>query len=410
MLDSHLAQAAALLIAQQRHPENDDVNRETPPLHHYARRVSFQVWHDEQLVLRSVTAPADSPMAPFAQGFQDVELRGEQWRVFATRGAERDVRVYVAERADARYEILWGMTRALVAPSLVALPLLASLVAFALWRGLAPLRGLGALLSGRAPEAIEPVTIAPRSRELQSLVHALNGLLGRIAKLLQAERRFTADAAHELRTPLAAVRAQAQVALAATDEASRRHALLGTLEGCDRASHLVDQLLLLSRLDHQGPQTSSPLDLAVLARRVLAELASRAVAKDQTIELDAPDHWLVNGNEVLLGALLRNLVDNAVRYSPSGARVRVRIDKDAITVDDSGPGLEPSFRARLGERFARATGTGGSGSGLGWSIVRQIADAHGLQVRAEPSPLGGLRAVVQGFDDHSRDCGARSSR
>jgi two-component system sensor histidine kinase QseC len=397
LLDSHLAQAAALLIAQRVHPDDDDVDRDTPPLHRYARRVAFQVWHGDAMVLRSATAPADGPMAPTAKGFQDVILEGERWRVFATVAGERDDRVYVGERASAREDILWAITRGVLGPLIIALPVLAGLAGWAVWRGLAPLRRLGAQVSGRAAEALEPLALPSAGRELQALVGALNALLGRVARLLQAERRFTADAAHELRTPLAALRAQAQVALAAEDDASRRLALKGTLEGCDRATRLVDQLLLLARLENQAQATKGSTDLAVVGRAVLAELAPRALDKRQTLELDAPAHLRVEGNESLLAALLRNLVDNALRYGPTEARIEVRIEPHRITVDDSGPGMDAAGRARLGERFFRQAGHDESGSGLGWSIVRRIADVHGLAVRTEPSPLGGLRVVVDGL-------------
>ncbi|HET9642189.1 MAG TPA: ATP-binding protein [Burkholderiaceae bacterium] len=400
LLDSHLAQAAALLIAQQSHPQDDDVDREVAPLHRYARRVSFQVWHRGALALRSANAPADGPMAPSSQGFQEVMLHGERWRVFATEGRERDVRVYVGERADARDHILRAVTRGVLGPLFIALPLLGGLVAWAVWGGLDPLRKLSALLARRSPQALDAVSLSSPGRELQALVDALNTLLGRIANLLQAERRFTSDAAHELRTPLAALKAQAQVALAAEDDASRRHALRCTLEACDRASHLVDQLLLLSRVENQIEGTTVATDLTILSRKVLADLAPYAIDKRQTLELDAPPRCPVSGNETLLGALLRNLVDNALRYSPPGARIHVRVDGDSITVDDTGPGIDAASRARLGERFFRVAGTGEIGSGLGWSIVRRIADAHRLVVRAEPSPLGGLRVVVDGFDPH----------
>ena len=397
LLDSHLAQAASLLVAQQLHPEDDDVERDVVPLHRYAHRVSFQVWHAGELVLRTPTAPADRPMAPEPQGFQDVVLQGDRWRVFVVSGGEQAVRVYVGERARARDEIVWAVTSGVLGPMLIALPLLGGLVAWAVWRGLGPLRELGHMLSHRTPQTLDPVALASPARELQAPMDALNALLGRIQDLLHAERRFTADAAHELRTPLAALRAQAQVALAAEDDASRRHALRGTLEGCDRVSHLVEQLLLLSRLENQAQETSESTDLAILGRKVLADLAPHAIEKRQTLELDAPPRCVARGNEMLLGALLRNLVDNAIRYSPRGSRIHVRVDQDSLTVDDSGPGMDAEARARLGERFFRVAGSGESGSGLGWSIVRRIADAHGLQVSATPSPLGGLRVAVTGF-------------
>ncbi|HEY9023770.1 MAG TPA: ATP-binding protein, partial [Burkholderiaceae bacterium] len=207
---------------------------------------------------------------------------------------------------------------------------------------------------------------------------------------------FTADAAHELRTPIAAIRAQAQAALTVADAAARRHALRSTLEACDRAARLVDQLLLLARIDSGIPPEFERLDLAELARQVLAEATPEALVKGQRLELEAPGPHPMRGSTDLLRALIRNLVDNAVRYSPGGARVRVTLAREpghaVLVVEDSGPGLAEAERSRLGDRFFRGGQSQASGSGLGWSIVRRIAELHGADVAIGRSPeLGGLQ-------------------
>jgi two-component system sensor histidine kinase QseC len=228
----------------------------------------------------------------------------------------------------------------------------------------------------------------------------LNGLFGRIAALLESERRFTADAAHELRTPIAAIRAQAQVALGEGDDALRAHALRSTLEGCDRATRLVEQLLTLSRLEADASVAVAPVDLAALACRVAAEVAPRALARQQQLDLQADGPVVLPGNETLLAVLLRNLIDNAVRYSPPGATVSVHVGGSSLLqVDDSGPGLAEADLARLGERFFRVPGQDAPGSGLGWSIARRIAAAHGLVLRAGRSAaLGGLSVRLDRAD------------
>jgi len=232
------------------------------------------------------------------------------------------------------------------------------------------------------------------------MIRSLNGLLARIADLMAGERRFTADAAHELRTPIAGLRAQAQVALDSRDEAERSHALQATLLGCDRASHLVAQLLTLSRLESTAAATLSPLDLGQLTRRIAAELAPVALERGQDLSLEVPGPCPLAADEALLGALLRNLIDNALRYSPARAVVRVEIARTAaggllLSVEDSGPGLSTADLGRLGQRFFRVLGSEREGSGLGWSIVLRIARAHGATVRASRGPaLGGLRVEV----------------
>ena len=404
LLDAHLAQAAALLVAQQaRELDEDDGGVDAPVLHRYAPKVAFQVFHEGVLALRSAQAPS-LPMIErgvrIEGGFRTVRIDGQAWRVFATRGAQRDVEVYVGERIDSRAAILWAVARSTLWPMLLALPLLGLALWWVVRRGTAPLRRLGATLAARPASALQPLTLDGTPAEMMPMVDALNGLFERIAELLDTERRFTADAAHELRTPIAAIRAQAQVALGEPEAAARRHALQATIEGCDRASHLVDQLLTLARLEAEQAPPLQRIDLAALARRVVADIAPQALGRRQHLSLEAAAPRVVAGDETLLAVLLRNLIDNAVRYSPPGATVQVRLTEDegavALDVDDSGPGLGEGELQRLGERFFRGPASDATGSGLGWSIARRIAACHRATLTAQRSPaLGGLRVRVR---------------
>lgn len=409
LLDGHLAQAAALLIAQQGHPGEDDGDEDTvaddaPVLHRYAPRVAFQVWHEGRLVLHSANAPAE-PLAPMADGpaglgFSTQQHGGAPWRVFAAQGGERDILAFVGERMDARDSILAAVIRGLAGPLLVGLPLLALSAWLAVRGGLAPLRRLATALQQREPDATSPIALPAPPRELQAVTAALNALFARIGRLLDSERRLTADAAHELRTPIAAIAAQAQVALAADDDGTRRHALEGLRAGCDRAARLVEQMLTLARLEQGGAPPPQPVDLPVLARRIIGDALPLAQAKGQSVELEAPGHGVVHTDETLLGVLLRNLVDNALRYAPAGAQVLVSLQVPAtgawrLSVEDSGPGMSDAELAHLGERFFRVPGNDAPGSGLGWSIVRRIAQVLALEVRAGRAPsLGGLAVTL----------------
>lgn len=407
LLDGHLAQAAALLVVQQAQPPDDDAPAlDAPTLHRYAPRVAFQVFHEGQLVLRSAQAPLApmaGPLARFRTGFRTVRLGQEDWRVYATFGAERDVQVYVAEQMASRAEIGGAVLAGMLKPMALALPLMALALAVVVRRGLAPLRRAGADLAARSPQSLTPLAVdAGTPAELRPMLDALNALFGRIEALMQAERRFTADAAHELRTPIAAIRTQAQVALGATDDAERHHALNATLAGCDRATRLVEQLLTLSRLEAGAPLRTQALDLGALARGVVADAAPAALARRQSIDLRSDDAAVtVQGDPTLLGVLVRNLVDNAVRHSPPGAEVHVAVDRPdgggaRLVVEDSGPGLPEADRARLGERFFRPLGTEAPGSGLGWSIVRRLAQVHGARLAVDRSArLSGLRVEVR---------------
>ncbi len=404
LLDSHLAQAAALLVVQQlREVEDDDRAVDAPSLHRYAPKVAFQIFHDGRLALRSANAPG-APMIElgerFRSGFRTVQIDGTAWRVFAAHGGERDVQVYVGEQVESRLSILWAVLRSTLWPMAVALPLLALAVWWAVYRGVAPLRRLGHTLARRRPQALDPVVVDRAPTEMAPMVDALNGLFERIGALMESERRFTADAAHELRTPIAAIRAQAQVALAEKGDEARRHALSATLEGCDRATRLVEQLLMLSRLEAGTAPATGPVELGALVRRVVAEVAPQALHKGQTIEVDAAASCEVRGDATLLAVLVRNLVDNAIRYCPANATVKIEVAGDdrrpQLKIEDTGPGMTEQDAKRLGERFFRVLGSGQSGSGLGWSIVRRIAAVHGAEVRVGRSrSLGGLEVVVE---------------
>lgn len=400
LMDSHLAQAAAILVVQPLDLEDDAV-ADAPALHKYSARVAFQVFHEGSLVMRSANVGVE-PLSDERRGFATVRHGGDNWRVFATRGAEGDVQVYVGEQVDSRNDIVWAMLRGMLLPMALALPVLAALLWWVVHRTLVPLRTLSRSLGQRAPDALKPVVVPDIPTEMQPLVAELNGLLARIERMVLSERRFTADAAHELRTPIAAIRAQAQVALGAGDDAAQRDlALHTTLAGCDRAAHLVDQLLALARLEAGAAAPSNAVcDLRALAQRVAADLAPAALARGQELELEAQgDSASVCAPAAWLTMLLRNVVDNALRYSPDGARVVVRVsgtpEQVVLDVHDSGPGMASADLQRLGERFFRVLGHSQPGSGLGWSIVRRIADVTGAQVVVQSSAmLGGLQVQV----------------
>jgi two-component system sensor histidine kinase QseC len=354
------------------------------------------------LALRSSNAPAE-PMLVYdseaEEGFRSVTMGGAVWRVFATHGREADTQVFVGEQVESRDAILWAVLRSVLMPMLLALPVLTLAAWWAVRQGVAPMRTLSRTLAQRQPQALQPIAMDDAPSEMAPMLEALNGLFHRIAELMASERRFTADAAHELRTPIAAIRAQAQVALASAEDAERTHALQATLQGCDRAARLVEQLLTLSRLEAGNAPASSCLDLGSVARDVLAGVATLALAKGQTIELESTRPAWVQAEAILLSVLVRNLVDNAIRYSPPGASIAVATQHSAggveLTIDDGGPGLSAPDIEHLGERFFRVIGSGQSGSGLGWSIVRRIAAVVGAEVRVSRSvSLGGLAVRV----------------
>jgi two-component system sensor histidine kinase QseC len=320
--------------------------------------------------------------------------------VFSSRDRRGRVLVQVAEEARARDGIVGSVGGALLVPMLVGLPVLGALIWLALRSGLAPLVTLGRDVARRDPDNLHALDAVAAPREVAPLVTGLNDLFDRLRRSIDLERRFTADAAHELRTPLAAVRAQAEVALAATADGQRSHALRQVVAGCDRAARLVDQMLVLARLDPQRALPGAmPIDLAAVARAVIADIAPSGIARGVDVVLDASPAP-VRGDPSLVAILLRNLVDNALRHAPEGTTVEVGVrpvaDAVELVVADRGPGVPVEERARLGERFHQVPGTITGGSGLGLSIVRRIAELHDATLDfTEPAFGPGLAVRVR---------------
>ena len=381
LLDAHLAQSVSLLLAQTGHELEEIDTEHMPQLHKRARGVAIQIWEDgSALRLRSASAPAQR-MSAEDEGFSDAQIAGKRWRIFSGWDGQRRYLVQVGERYETREEIAANLTRNLLLPLLFALPLLGLLVWLNVARALRPLAALGRQVAGRDPRNLLRLDAGEIPAEVLPLVENLNRLFERVAQLIENERRFTADASHELRTPLAALKIQAQVARAAASDAERTHALDQVVAGCDRATHLVQQLLTLARLD-PGELASSAeaCDLQLLAAAAVAELAQFAFARNVELELTEGAAVQAKGYPGLIAIVLRNLIDNAIRYSPKGGSVRVRAAVDGgaatLTVSDQGPGIVADERSKLGQRFYRILGTEQAGSGLGLSIVKRIAELH----------------------------------
>ncbi|HET7832673.1 MAG TPA: ATP-binding protein [Gallionella sp.] len=394
VLDVYLEQAAMLLVVQASHDLDEIETEHAPQLHKYSRNVAFQVWEGgRQLRLHSANAPAQ-PLTAQDHGFSDSTVDGHRWRVFSTWDDYGKYHIHVAERTDVRDELARDISGNMLKPLWFSLPLLAVLLWVAVARGLRPLVKLGREVERRAPDNLAPLDAKTVPREVQPLIERLNRLFGRIDAFVQKERRFTADAAHELRTPVAAIKAQAQVARAATGDADRARALDNAIAGCDRATHLIEQLLTLARLDALGEGAVEPCQLRAIAAEEIAALAPAALGKGVQLELLEGNEAVVNGNPGLLRILLRNLIDNAVRHTPSGTAVQVGVAETheavRLSVSDNGPGIPEQERSRIFERFYRPVGTQASGSGLGLSIVKRVAEIHAatLQVDAAGNDRG----------------------
>jgi two-component system sensor histidine kinase TctE len=308
-------------------------------------------------------------------------------------GAEPLLLVQIAEKLGSREALANQIIRGIIFPQFVILPIAALLVWLGLMRGLRPLARVRERLHDRGSDDLSPIDPASVPAEIVPMVDAFNELLGRLDDRVGAQKRFLADAAHQMKTPLAGLRMQAELALRERDPASLRRSLEQIAIGSDRAARLIGQLLSLARTENQRAIAHfEELDLAMLARETVAEWAPAALARraDFGFEHDgqpAP----IRGSPVLLRELLGNLIDNALRYTPHGGRITVRLRREAaqaiLEVEDSGPGIAAADRALVFERFFRVMGAPGDGSGLGLAIVKEIAEQHGATVAvggAEP--------------------------
>jgi two-component system sensor histidine kinase QseC len=403
VLDAHLAQTASLVMAEWNGGDERSHAIDTehaPILHRYSRRVMFQVWKNgTELGLHSQNAP-NTPLSLTKDGFSDANIGNARWRVFSAWDPRGRVLVQAAEQSHERDELTAAVARNFIVPLAIALPILGVVIWAAVGRATSSLTHVNQQVASRAADNLTPIDAADAPSEIGALVRNLNELFGRVQGLVEQERRFTADAAHELRTPLAGIRAQAQVARGALGDTERARALDGVIAGCDRATHTVEQMLTLARLapDAVSFQPTS-VDLATVVRTTISGQAPAALAKNIDIELTDAQTALVSGDAGLLGVLFRNVIDNAIRYSPAGTKVEVDIDvtgADArVRVRDAGPGIPIEQRTNIGRRFYRVPGMQAPGSGLGLSIVQRILDLHGGAMLLETPATGvGLQVTI----------------
>lgn len=389
------------------------------------------------LLVRSAAAPS-TPLVD-GDGFREHLWGNELWRFVSLRDAAGHYQAQVGQRHELRYALARDAAQSVLMPLLIGLPLLALAIWLAVGSALRPLSAATAAVAARRPEALDALVIEQPPAEVLPLIDALNALFARIRRTLDSERQFTANAAHELRTPLAALKTQAQVALRAGSEATptgaassgRQHALEQVIAGVDRMTRLTEQLLLLARLDPEGTTLPRrPLDLRTLAidvcaqqdgsarahgieigfasidKRCCGEAASRSESgreagdeggREGGYESAHDPSFRLEGAAELLGALVRNLVDNAIHHARGNVNVALLRTMTLIelTVDDDGPGIPEEQRRRALERFERLGERGGGGSGLGLSISARIAQLHGGDLTLAASPQGGLRACLR---------------
>lgn len=361
----------------------------------YVNKFNFQVWSDSgKLLLHSPLAPP-IPLSTEKDGFSDKMVDGQDWRIFTAYNPNAGTRTVMAERYNTRNELGQRIAQDDLYIMLLTFPLSGLLIWIIIGKGLDSLEQVATEVANRAPNQLEPLDLSGIPDEIRPVIDELNKLFNRLQQAFEREKRFAADAAHELKTPLAALKAHAQVALNTQDLDEKNKALENLIEGVNRSTHIVQQLLTMSRL---VPETTlindmSNVNLTKVATDIIAILAPSAIEKQIDIELDAPCNSIdISGNYTALSILIRNLVDNAIRYTPEGGTVTVKIaelDNDImLSVIDDGPGIPKELRARVFERFFRVLGNKSPGSGLGLAIVSQIASLHLAKVELN-CPLSG---------------------
>jgi two-component system sensor histidine kinase QseC len=415
LFDARLAQTAHTLLTLVNH-ELEEVNRVDDPSaalkeilgheYEYELKVAFQVWKmdNRTIVLRSKGAP-EEPLSEGGLGFSTENHHGTQWRVYTLNVADGHFRVQVAEDHSIRKELAGNIVMQIVTPMLIALPLLAAMLWLGIGQGLLPLIKLAKEVTHREPGNMVPMEEKDAPQETRPLIKALNELFQRLENSFKSERRFTADAAHELRTPLAAIKIQAQVAQRATTAGEKNDALAHITQGVDRMARLVEQLLTLSRADsfHSSGLEKSLVDLKEIAREVLADEAPTAISRSIELALDCDEErsFLIVGSANALSILLRNLVDNAIRYSADNSQVTVVImttsEKVTLSVNDTGPGIAEESRGQVLKRFKRGNNSEIPGSGLGLSIVERFAKLHGATLQLKDGPTGRGLSVQLSF-------------
>jgi two-component system sensor histidine kinase QseC len=398
---THLAQIQndlnTLLI--NNHPiRGDEDNHQLA--YDFKKKYQYQVWSkDDELLLHSAAAPKSSLIGP-ENGYHNKTIGTQTWRVFTLVEKVSGIRFVAAILEDEYYELANVIDTRNIYLLLLIYALSGLLVWLAIGYSLSSIKRIAKEIANRAPDRLEPVAHTSVPIEIKPLVDELNHLFLQLQHALDREQRFAADAAHELRTPLAAIKTQAQVALKIAVSPEQIHILHNVINGVDRCAHIVRQLLTLSRLapGSQYPADITKLSILKLITDVVSQLNPAIVEHKTNIELITPDPTItLNTDETILGMLLRNLIDNAIRYTPAGSHIQISAFRDngriILQVLDNGPGIPDELRARVFERFYRVLGNKTTGSGLGLAIVQHITKLLEGDVTLD-TPLSGTGLEV----------------
>ena len=413
LMDAELSQSARVLLEISAHElyeqlaylsqENQgtgDVSKHIDTqVHKYQQEVDFQIWiADGRLAVRSQNAPTD-PLINVDLKYGDRVVNGERWRVYSVSNADQTLRVQVGQTYLRRDSLSNSISIRLITSFGIILPMLAILIFFIVGHAMRPLKTIAEQIENRRFDNLHPVETADVPLEALPMVNSLNSLFRRLQNAFDEIVLFTSNAAHELRTPLAAQKVHAQLAMQAKDENVRNEALQDVVNSINRATQMVEQLLTLSRLDPEGTLCSDKItDLCEVCQQQLSDIGVKSIEKNIELSLDAPAECMVVGEAVMIGVLIRNLVENAIRYTPENGTVLVNISENSTSmhfiVEDSGPGIPEAQYEKVFKRFYRLDEGNQDGTGLGLAMVQRIIEIHRAKIELSKSHLGGLKVDV----------------
>lgn len=396
--DAQLVHNAKVLFQLTEHEIHDDkafsLGIENAKIEHkYERNLGFRIWYHGNLITQSNnTIPfGDLKTSP---GFSTVSIDNQKWRVFVLLAPEQDIIIETSERYDIRYELIIQLMSSQILPAVFFIPLLFFIIWIGISRAIKPLLELSNDVKQRSSDDFTPIQNQSIALEVEPLITALNQLFNRMGDSYQRERQFTDHAAHELRTPLAAMKTQAQVLLRKTKELpEHQDGLNNLLASVERATNLIEQLLALARIQNERfPQT--PFNLSELCSQVFADLLPKATLKNIELSADIQEYYEICGHPESIAILIRNIIDNAIKYTPAGGEVKIQLQHDRLEVIDTGVGIRDEDKHRVFDRFVRVDKTRQTGSGLGLAIVHWIAQAHHFEITLHDHEPQGLEVHI----------------
>ncbi|OUR60714.1 hypothetical protein A9Q74_12135 [Colwellia sp. 39_35_sub15_T18] len=408
LFDASLAQSARVLhgmISRDSIEKNRDsltealLNKENDPhsiQHNYEKKVSFQVINETGLILRSASAP-NHPESNLTQGYTYIDVGQYQWRIFTLYSKEDDWHLVVGERMDIRDELIHHIALDHAIPLFLLTPFFVLMVSLVIRKGLKPLEVIASDVQEKNYSSLEKLSYQTEPEEVTGLISAVNTLFDHLSEQYERERRFSSDAAHELRTPLAALMIHTENILEDNQDTALDASIINIKKSINRLSHLVAQLLSLSRADIQLiADDFTDINITKTVAQVVSDFKHLAQQKEQSLlyVLSNPnDETLsIKGNQALIYNMLSNVVTNAIKYSPEQSSITITLDcvNKKITVADSGPGIAAALRERVKDRFYRTPDASGEGSGLGLAIVNRIASIHQIDWQLNEASTGGL--------------------